>query len=148
MNLSFSPPSFHTIHTSLGSSYLIAHVLHCPPSPPAHSFIIGTAVINTHKARASWLSRAKGCSRSGAGRRPRRLDNASAVCRGTLGGQRPAAHHPGRQRRHFDARTGHRPRVHEGGLWRAHARQRALRKSLDAGPVCVYYCRTYLTSLL
>ena len=35
------------VHTSLGSSYLIAHVLHCPP-PPAHSFIIGPAVINTH----------------------------------------------------------------------------------------------------
>ena len=40
------------VHTRLSSSYLIAHVLHCPPSPPAHSFIIGTAVIeaviNTH----------------------------------------------------------------------------------------------------
>jgi hypothetical protein len=36
------------VHTSLGSSYLIAHVLHGPPPPPAHSFIIGPAVINTH----------------------------------------------------------------------------------------------------
>ena len=36
------------VHTSLRSSYLIAHVLHCPPPPPAHSFIIGPAVINTH----------------------------------------------------------------------------------------------------
>jgi hypothetical protein len=35
-------------HTRLGSSYLIAHVLRCPPPPPAHSFIIGPAVINTH----------------------------------------------------------------------------------------------------
>ena len=29
------------VHTCLGSSYLIAHVLHCPPPPPAHSFIKG-----------------------------------------------------------------------------------------------------------
>jgi hypothetical protein len=36
------------VHTCLGSPYLIAHVFHCPPSPPAHSFIIGPAVINTH----------------------------------------------------------------------------------------------------
>ena len=36
------------VHTCLGSSYLITHVLHCPPPPPAHSFIIGPAVINTH----------------------------------------------------------------------------------------------------
>jgi hypothetical protein len=36
------------VHTCLGSSYLIAHVLHCPPPAPAHSFIIGPAVINTH----------------------------------------------------------------------------------------------------
>jgi hypothetical protein len=35
------------VHTCLGSSYLIAHVLHCPPPPPAHSFIIGPVVINT-----------------------------------------------------------------------------------------------------
>jgi hypothetical protein len=41
-------PSRSLLHTSLGSSYLISHVLHCPPSPPAHSFIIGPAVINTH----------------------------------------------------------------------------------------------------
>ena len=36
------------IHTDLGSSSLIAHVLHSPPPPPANSFIIGPAVINTH----------------------------------------------------------------------------------------------------
>jgi hypothetical protein len=41
------------VHTSLGSSYLIAHVLHYPPpSSNKHthlhpnSFVIGTAVIN------------------------------------------------------------------------------------------------------
>jgi hypothetical protein len=38
------------IHTGLGSSSLIAHVLHSPPPPPANSFVIGPAVINTHKA--------------------------------------------------------------------------------------------------
>jgi hypothetical protein len=42
------------VHTCLGSSYLIAHVLHCPPSPPAHSFIIGPAVINTHCSVSSF----------------------------------------------------------------------------------------------
>jgi len=36
------------IHTGLGLSSLIAHVLHSPPPPPANSFIIGPAVINTH----------------------------------------------------------------------------------------------------
>ena len=36
------------IHTGLGSSSLIAHVLHSPPPPPANSFVIGPAVINTH----------------------------------------------------------------------------------------------------
>jgi hypothetical protein len=38
------------VHTCLGSSYLIAHVLHCPPRPPAHSFLIGPAV-NTHTSQ-------------------------------------------------------------------------------------------------
>ena len=41
------------VHTGLGSWYLIAHVLHCPLPPPAHSFIIGPAVISTH-AQKSW----------------------------------------------------------------------------------------------
>jgi hypothetical protein len=36
------------VHTCLGSSYLLVHVLHCPPLPPAHRFIVGPAVINTH----------------------------------------------------------------------------------------------------
>ena len=36
------------IHTGLGSSSLIALVLHSPPPPPANSFVIGPAVINTH----------------------------------------------------------------------------------------------------
>jgi len=38
------------IHTGLGLSSLIAHVLHSPPPPPANSFTIGPAVINTHSA--------------------------------------------------------------------------------------------------
>jgi len=37
------------IHTGLGSSSIIAHVVHSPPPPPANSFVIGPAVINTHK---------------------------------------------------------------------------------------------------
>jgi len=36
------------IHTVLGLSSLIAHVLHSPPPPPVNSFVIGPAVINTH----------------------------------------------------------------------------------------------------
>ena len=37
------------IHTDLGSSSLIAHVLHSPPPPHANSFVIGPAVIkHTH----------------------------------------------------------------------------------------------------
>jgi hypothetical protein len=36
------------VHAGLGSSSLVAHVLHYPPPPHANSFIIGTAVINTH----------------------------------------------------------------------------------------------------
>ena len=55
------------VHTSLGSSYLIAHVLHCPP-PPAHSFIMGPAVINTHSGvlprAACWR---RGCCYHGGG---------------------------------------------------------------------------------
>jgi len=36
------------VHTGLGSSSLVAHVLHYPP-PHANSFVIGPAVINnTH----------------------------------------------------------------------------------------------------
>jgi len=36
------------IHTGLGSSSIIAHVVHSPPPPPANSCVIGPAVINTH----------------------------------------------------------------------------------------------------
>jgi len=36
------------LHTGLGSSSIIAHVVHSPPPPPANSFVIGPAVINTH----------------------------------------------------------------------------------------------------
>jgi hypothetical protein len=39
------------VYTSLGSSYLIAHVLHSPPPPTrmtAQSFVLGTAVINNN----------------------------------------------------------------------------------------------------
>ena len=39
------------VHTCLGLLYIIAHVLHCPLPPPAHSFIAGPAVINTHTGR-------------------------------------------------------------------------------------------------
>jgi len=48
--LSNRPPCVMSglIHTGLGSSYIIAHVLHSPPPPPANSFVIGPAVINTH----------------------------------------------------------------------------------------------------
>ena len=41
------------IHTGLGSSSIIAHVLHSPPPPPANSFVIGPAVINTHSLKMS-----------------------------------------------------------------------------------------------
>jgi len=43
------------VHTSLGSSYLIAHVLHYPPPPHAHSFVKGTAVLNNKKKDRSIL---------------------------------------------------------------------------------------------
>jgi hypothetical protein len=39
------------VHTGLGSSSLVAHVLHYPPPPPhANSFVTGNAEINTHTA--------------------------------------------------------------------------------------------------
>jgi len=37
------------VHTGLGSSSLVAHVLHFPPN--ANIFLVGTAVINTHTPR-------------------------------------------------------------------------------------------------
>jgi hypothetical protein len=37
------------VHTGLGSSSLVAHVLPYPPPPPhVNSFVLGPAVINTH----------------------------------------------------------------------------------------------------
>ena len=36
------------VHTGLGSSSLVAHVLQYPPPPHANSFVLGPAVINTH----------------------------------------------------------------------------------------------------
>ena len=36
------------VHTGLGTSSLVAHVLHYPPPPHANSFVLGPAVINTH----------------------------------------------------------------------------------------------------
>jgi hypothetical protein len=41
-------PVPHGSQPSLGSSSLVAHVLHYPPPPNANSFVIGTAVINAH----------------------------------------------------------------------------------------------------
>ncbi len=37
-----------TVHRGLGSWSLVAHVLHSPPPRLANSFVLGTAVINTH----------------------------------------------------------------------------------------------------
>jgi hypothetical protein len=36
------------VHTGLGSSSLVAHVLPYPPPPHANSFVLGPPVINTH----------------------------------------------------------------------------------------------------
>jgi hypothetical protein len=35
------------VHTGLGSSSLVAHVLPYPPPPHVNSFVLGPAVINT-----------------------------------------------------------------------------------------------------
>jgi hypothetical protein len=37
------------VHTSLGLSYLIAHVLPLSPSSPANSFVISSAAINNNE---------------------------------------------------------------------------------------------------
>ena len=37
------------VHTSLGSSYLIAHVLHCPPPPP-HTALSWGCVFGIHES--------------------------------------------------------------------------------------------------
>jgi hypothetical protein len=36
------------VHTGLGSSSLVAHVLPNPPAPHVNSFVLGPAIINTH----------------------------------------------------------------------------------------------------
>ena len=41
------------VHTDLGSSSLVAHVLQYPPLPHANSFVLGPAVINTYTPRSS-----------------------------------------------------------------------------------------------
>jgi hypothetical protein len=42
------------VHTGLGSSYLVAHVLHYPPPPHANSFVLGPAEIkHTHPRELS-----------------------------------------------------------------------------------------------
>jgi hypothetical protein len=49
ISLDFPPRSLvvvRLVHTSLGSSYLIANVLNNLPPPRAHSFVLGTAVKN------------------------------------------------------------------------------------------------------
>jgi hypothetical protein len=65
------------VHTSLGSSYLIAHVLHYPPPPHANSFVIGTVVINNNQPRPGWPGAPDPRLKTSAGmarrrRRPRR----------------------------------------------------------------------------
>jgi len=94
------------VHTCLGSSYLIAHVLHCPPPPPAHSFIIGPAVINTHNrggavdfapqksGLGSRRSPRHACRRSGAQRRFLHADCCNSAVGARSGG---AACVPGQQ---------------------------------------------------
>jgi len=39
------------VHTGLGSSSLVAHVLHYPPPPHANSFVLGPAVIKHTQRR-------------------------------------------------------------------------------------------------
>ncbi len=53
--LKYRVPHGSHIHTGLGSSSIIAHVVHSPPPPPANSFVIGPAVINTHICLLSYL---------------------------------------------------------------------------------------------
>jgi hypothetical protein len=43
------------VHTGLGSSSLVAHVLPYPPPPHVNIFVLGPAVINTHSRR--WIHR-------------------------------------------------------------------------------------------
>jgi hypothetical protein len=41
------------VHTGLGSSSLVAHVLPYPPPPHVNSFVLGPAVINTRKCETT-----------------------------------------------------------------------------------------------
>ena len=51
------------VHTGLGSSSLVEHVLHYPPPPHANSFVLGTAVIGRtlRKMRRKQRLRQRGC---------------------------------------------------------------------------------------
>jgi hypothetical protein len=40
------------VHTGLGSSSLVAHVLPYPPPPHVNSFVLGPAVINSHSSKS------------------------------------------------------------------------------------------------
>jgi hypothetical protein len=44
------------VHTGLGSSSLVAHVLPYPPPPHANSFVLGPAVVNTHNQRVEGIT--------------------------------------------------------------------------------------------
>jgi hypothetical protein len=47
------------VHTGLGSSSLVAHVLQYPPPTTANSFVLGPAVINTHTPSTLGLDHAR-----------------------------------------------------------------------------------------
>jgi hypothetical protein len=54
------------VHTGLGSSSLVAHVLPYPPPPHVNIFVLGPAVINTHTFdRVYTSSSAPQCERKG-----------------------------------------------------------------------------------
>ena len=57
------------VHTSRGSSYhqgpkahVVCHIVHYPPPPRAHSFVIGLAVINNYNPS---FVRSSGCTGTG-----------------------------------------------------------------------------------
>ena len=52
---SSAPEMGRLVHTGLGSSSLVAHVLQYPPHTHANSFVLGPAVINTHRNGTSKL---------------------------------------------------------------------------------------------
>jgi len=65
------------VHTGLGSSSLVAHVLHYPPPTHANSVVMGTAVINTHIMIA--------CSRAGSSPQKKNLATHQFMERNTEG---------------------------------------------------------------